>query len=160
MFLSASTSKVITAILLLQLAAAKSLSLDDTLNQTCPKSPYPKEITLRMLLNHCSGIPNPNPMTWVHRLADRGSFDEDKALDTILAHHAQTAFAPGARYGYSNIGYWLLGRVLERVSGKSYAGLVQTGIADRLDLRQEDLSCNPLSGVPLACGHLKRWIVV
>ncbi len=156
-FLSASTTKIITAILVLQLVQGNLLGLDDALSDYVPYSPYPSQITLRMLLNHSSGIANPNPMTWVHRLDEQGWPGEEKMLDAILARYRHVNFAPGLRYQYSNIGYWLLGRVLDRVTHLSYAELVRTQIVAKLDLREDELSCNPRIDDNLARGHLNRF---
>jgi D-alanyl-D-alanine carboxypeptidase len=156
-FLSASTTKVLTTLLVLQLVERGLLRLDDPLKDYCMESPYPSQVTLRMLLNHSSGIPNPSPMTWVHRLDEPGWSGEGKALDAILARYPHLTFAPGSGFQYSNIGYWLLGRVLERVAGRSYAELVRTRIVARLDLPDHNLSCDPDPNRNLARGHLNRF---
>ena len=122
-----SMSKTITAVAVLQLVGLGLVSLDDPIYKYHP-NPYGEEITVRHLLAHLSGIPNPIPLRWVHSAEHHSRFNEQAALDAELRAHPRLAFTPGARYRYSNIGYWLLGSVVERASGQPFA----TYVADRV----------------------------
>ena len=100
-FRIASLSKQFTAVAILQLVERGQLSLDDRLARFYPDFPDAGKITIYHLLTHTAGVP------------DFISFDE--ALKTPLQS------PPGERLNYSNTGYDILGRIIERVSGKSYA---------------------------------------
>ena len=51
----------------------------------------------------------------MHLATRHQQFDEQAALKAVLAAHPRLAFQPGSKYAYSNIGYWLLGQLVERV---------------------------------------------
>jgi CubicO group peptidase (beta-lactamase class C family) len=118
-----SMSKTITAIAVLQLVAAGKVALEDPIERY-HATPYGPGITVRQLLAHLSGIPNPIPLRWVHPAAQHAGFDEHAALDAQLRAHPRPAFAPGKGFRYSNLGYWLLGSVVERASGQSFVSYV------------------------------------
>jgi CubicO group peptidase (beta-lactamase class C family) len=89
--------------------------------------PYGPSVTVRQLISDTSGIPNPIPLRWVHAADRHETFDEDAALAAVLKKHPRLSFAPGSRYAYSNIGYWLLGKVVERVTGERFAAYIVNG---------------------------------
>ena len=106
-------SKTITAVGVMQLVEAGRVGLDDPVERYVDSLPYGSSVTVRQLISHTSGIPNPIPLRWVHPEARHGSFDENAALATVLRDHQRLSFEPGTKYAYSNIGYWLLGKVVE-----------------------------------------------
>ena len=66
----------------LQLVEQGQLNLDDELDLYIPDTPYRgNHITIRQLLDHTSGIPNPIPLRWAHLAEENTRFDEDAALD-------------------------------------------------------------------------------
>jgi CubicO group peptidase (beta-lactamase class C family) len=81
-------------------------------------------VTVRRLLAHTAGLPNPIPLRWVHPADAHAEFDEPTALAAILRRYPDVASAPGTRFRYSNIGYWLLGRVVESASGRPFTEYV------------------------------------
>jgi CubicO group peptidase (beta-lactamase class C family) len=112
-----SVTKQFTAAAVLQLVDEGRLALDDTLGRFLPHYPRWSRVTVRQLLNHTSGIPSYTASArWRARIAD------DLAPDTLLAFVASDTFdfAPGTRFRYNNTGYFLLGRILERVTGTPY----------------------------------------
>lgn len=117
-----SMSKLITAHAVWRLA---NVSFDEPLQRFVPGTPYGGAVTLRQLLQHRSGIPNPIPLRWVHPAAAHAAFDEEAALAEQMRRHPRLAFAPGTRRLYSNLGYWLLGRVVERVTGRRFTAFVE-----------------------------------
>jgi len=135
-----SMTKTFTAVAILQLAERGALGLDDTLDQHLPQTPYRQRgITLRHLLTHTSGLPNPLPLRWVHLAEDDPAFDEAGALADVLRDHPGLSFQPGQRYGYSNIAYWLLGKIIEQVTGLSYAAYVRANILQPLGLPAREM---------------------
>lgn len=109
-----SMSKTITAAAVLQLVEAGRVRLDDPVAQYLDWQPYGNRITVRQLLSHTSGIPNPIPLRWVHPVSAAAGFDELGALKSVVGEHPRLAFAPGTKYAYSNIGYWMCGRSSNR----------------------------------------------
>jgi CubicO group peptidase (beta-lactamase class C family) len=156
-----SMTKTLTAVLVHQLADAGALSLDDRLDRWLPDTPYAgAPITLRQLLSHTAGIPNPIPLRWVHPASASVPFDERAALRAVLADHPRLDAPPGRRFQYSNIGYWLLGPVLEAASGRSFGELLRTRIAAPLGLGPESLGLEITDPANHATGYLARhsWL--
>ena len=134
-----SMSKTITAVAALQFIENGKVGLDDPLERYLRSLPYGSSVTVRQLISHTSGIPNPIPLRWVHPAERHGSFDEDAALAAVLHKHPRLLFAPGSRYAYSNIGYWLLGKVIERASGETFPSYVMERILRPLGIQPADL---------------------
>ena len=134
-----SMSKTITAVAVLQLAEAQIVNLDESIDRYLDLQPYGPGITIRELLSHTSGIPNPIPLTWVHPVGRHDGFNENAELATVLREHPRLSFAPGSKYGYSNIGYWLLGRIVERASGETFTSYVTDHVLRRLAIEPQDL---------------------
>jgi CubicO group peptidase (beta-lactamase class C family) len=152
-----SMSKTITAVAVLQLVAAGRVSLDSPIAQYLDSLPYPPTITVRLLLAHTSGIPNPIPLRWVHPAAQHATFDETAALARELQAHPHLASDPGTQYGYSNIGYWLLGRLLERVSGEPFAAYVSTHVLRPLGVTPQELGYAIPDPGHHASGYLAKY---
>ena len=151
-----SMTKTITAIAILQLVESQKLYLDDRVDnyREHPYSPY---ITIRQLLNHTSGIPNPIPLKWVH-LADRDDkFNEDAALDLVLRQNPKSDHAPGKKFAYSNIGYWLLGKVIEAVSKQDYQTYVRRNVFRPLKLKAGEIDFKFIAPPQHAKGYLAKY---
>lgn len=126
-FRIASVTKQITVLLVLQLMEEGKLRLDDKLTDILTEYPEDKGrgITVRHLLTHKSGIiggprvPALDRVEQVHR-------SREQMLELISSF--ELASKPGARYEYSNFGYYLIGAIIERVSGQSYNQLLQERI--------------------------------
>jgi len=128
-----SLTKQFTAALVMQLVQEGRIALDDTIQKFLPD--YPAQghrITIRHLLTHTSGIRSYTSLgqEWqrVWRL--------DLTRDTLLAMFATKPFdfAPGERYLYNNSGYYLLGVILERATGRTYEQLLQDRLVQPLGL--------------------------
>ena len=114
---SGSISKLFTATALMQLQEQGKIDIDKPLSTYLPdfsiKSPYGLQgITLRRMMTHHSGLPSD---------FEKG-FSSYAANRTLLSDLRQeyVAFKPDTVHAYSNLGYGLLGRVIEQVSGMSY----------------------------------------
>ncbi len=116
-----STSKQFTAACISLLAVREELNLDDTLKSIFPEFPdYASEITIRHLFHHTSGIRDYLQLAYLKGLGD-DDFYTDKDIMNWLTNQSELNFQPGAEYLYSNSGYWLLGQIVERVSGINMA---------------------------------------
>lgn len=124
-----SVTKQFTAAAILQLAEQGKLSLDDDLTKYLPSYPSQgKRIPLRRLLDHSSGIRS------YTELPGFGAFAMRKLpRDSLVALFAAAPFdfAPGDALVYNNSAYFLLGLIIEKVSGKSYADYVRENLFAR-----------------------------
>jgi D-alanyl-D-alanine carboxypeptidase len=154
-----SMSKTITAAAVLQLVGLGRVSLNDPIDKY-RQTPYGKEITVRHLLAHLSGIPNPIPLRWVHAAVHHSSFNEPAAIDAELRAHPRLAFAPGARYRYSNIGYWLLGSVVEQASGQPFVTYVADHVLAPLGVDARELGYAIPDPQEHAHGYLEKYSVM
>ncbi|MBV9344431.1 MAG: beta-lactamase family protein [Gammaproteobacteria bacterium] len=126
-----SVTKQFTAALILQLQEAGQLHVDDPAVLYLPQYSLSAGITLRMLLNHTSGLPDftnfPAFQDWyVNGVA------EATVLEAIGA--APLDHPPGTAWEYSNSNYFVLGVIIEKVTGQSYALNVQQRILAPLGL--------------------------
>jgi len=148
-----SVTKIVTAVAVMQLADARKLDLSDPLSRYWPH-PYGAEVTLRALLAHTSGVPNPMPLDW---FAVEGELlDRDAALRRVLARHGKRERAVGEAYGYSNIGYWLLEKVIEVASGVDYARYVEEHVFRPLSVPRDAVAFGLERPHAMATGHSRR----
>lgn len=121
-----SITKQFTAVAILQLVEAGKLRLDDDITTYVPEvQTGGKRITLTHLLTHTSGLPS-----FTDQAAWRAAAREDMTLEKELGYirDLPLQFAPGTDWAYCNTGYRLLGAVIEKVTGQSYADYVQARI--------------------------------
>lgn len=153
-----SMTKTFTAVAILQLAEIRKLALDDLIDRYLPNAAYRgRGITLRQLLCHTSGLPNPVPLRWVHLAAEHSTFDETEALMTVLRRNPDLAFEPGRKFAYSNIGYWLLGKAIEQATGQSYSAYVKANVLRPLGLSADAMDFVIPSESRHANGYLKKY---
>ncbi|KPU50956.1 serine hydrolase domain-containing protein [Bacillus wiedmannii] len=140
-----SVTKTFIATVLLQLAGENRLNLDDSIERWLPgvingNGYDSNQITIRQILNHTSGI------------ADYIKSQDFDIKDTKKAYTAEEFvkmgislppdFAPGKGWSYSNTGYVLLGILIEKVTGNSYAEEVENRIIESLELSNTFLPGN------------------
>ena len=120
----ASVSKTFTAMATLKLVEQGKLKLDDDVKTFFPKFPY-NGITIRMLLSHRSGLPN--YLYFMQQLGwDVKQFsDNNDVLNYLIQFQPPLTHQPGTRFTYCNTNYALLGLIIEKASGKSYAEFLQ-----------------------------------
>ncbi len=133
-FRLASVSKSFTALLVLQLVEQGRLSLDDALEKHLPGVVGGDRIRIRHLLSHTAGLPDFASLEQAMKLPRDG--------------------APGERINYSNIGYALLSRVIEKVSGRSYAGQLRAAILEPLGMKDTGVDRNGPMEKGRAVGYL------
>jgi len=132
-FLLASVTKTFTATAIMQLHERGLLNIEDPVSKYLPAFPPGEKVKIRNLLSHTGGLP------------DFVSYEQ--------AMKKPLEFEPGTRVSYSNIGYQMLGKIIEKVSGKSYeeylqenifrpAGMSNSGVDQEASLKER------------ACGYL------
>ena len=127
----ASTSKPFTATAILRLVQEEKISLNDSVTKFFPGFPYPG-ITVKMLLNHRSGLPN-----YLYFMSD-GDWDNLPAgkagkkyavnrdvLNFLITKKPDKSFSPDKRFNYCNTNYVLLALIVEKISGKSFPDYMQ-----------------------------------
>lgn len=135
-----SMTKTFTAVAVLQLVELGKLGLDDEIDNYLPDIPYiGQDITVRQLVDHTSGIPNPIPLRWAHLEGEDAIFDEEAALSRVLQENPKLAFEQGEKFAYSNIGYWLLGIIIAHVSGQPYTDFVKSNILLPLGISSQEM---------------------
>ncbi|MED2790150.1 serine hydrolase [Bacillus wiedmannii] len=140
-----STTKTFIATVLLQLAGENRLNLDDSIEKWLPgviqgNGYDANQITIRQILNHTSGI------------AEYLKSKDYDIMDTKKLYTAEELvkmgislppdFAPGKGWSYSNTGYVILGILIEKVTGNSYAEEVENRIVEPLELSNTFLPGN------------------
>ena len=119
-FLLGSINKLFTGLAIGQLVERGKLSYDDPLSKFLPDYPDPesaKRIRIKHLLSHTSGLPDGDQ--------DQAYYDALDRLVTVqamidVAGRKPPTFEPGTKWSYSNLGFELLGRVIEIVTGEDY----------------------------------------
>ena len=132
--LIASVTKTFTAVVVMQLVEEGKLSLDDTVDVWFPEQPNGDEITVRMLLSHTSGLAN-YQTTFGTEIAKwtRAWTPEELIAE---ANKSGPVGKPGSRVAhYSNTNYIMLGRIIEKITGNSWAHEVESRIINPLDLK-------------------------
>lgn len=133
-FMLGSISKPITALLVLIQVQKGLIDLDKTISDYIPEfsSANGKRIRVRQLLNHSSGIPGYEIMPDFFPTVSRKYFERAGYIKLFM--DSALLFEPGTHYAYSSWGYFTLGYMLERVSGKSYSQLMKEDIFDKLGM--------------------------
>jgi D-alanyl-D-alanine carboxypeptidase len=96
-------------------------------------------------------------LRWAHLAEDDGSFDENAALAQVLRDNPKLAFEPGKKFGYSNIGYWLLGKVIAEAAGQAYVDYVRTNILRPLGLAAQEMDFVIPDPARHANGYLAKY---
>lgn len=134
LFKIASISKLYTAVAISKLVNSGRLSLDKTLADYLPELvgsiENAEKITLRMIVQHRSGIPNYTD-TYNYWAVPKESNKEN--LELVLNLPAN--FMPGEDYEYSNTNYLLLSEIMDKVLGYAHFQFMQEEILNRLDLK-------------------------
>ncbi|MGC9386122.1 MAG: serine hydrolase domain-containing protein [Hydrogenovibrio sp.] len=162
-FRGASTAKTFTAAAIMMMHQQGLLNIDDTLDMNIPKRaepylpdtagnniPYKDSITIRQLLQHRAGVfdvkNNPIPEDVDQPYA--GQYYADYVMNTLGEDHTFTleefiavdavnqlsSNTPNAEFHYSNTGYAILGKIIERISGLSYSEYIQQTFLEPLNL--------------------------
>jgi CubicO group peptidase (beta-lactamase class C family) len=123
-----SITKQFTAALILQLVEQGKLKLDGKVSDYLPD--YRKDtgakMTIHHLLSHTSGVPNYTAAPEFFENVSRNPFKVDDFVKKYASGDLE--FEPGAKFNYSNSGYFLLGAIIEKVTGKSYERVLQDNI--------------------------------
>lgn len=126
-----SITKQFTAALIMQLVEQKKLNVDDSMASYLPRYGFPATITIRMLLNHTSGLAEftnfPQLGNWIEH-----GVSEATVLNAVS--QAGLQFQPGTQYSYSNSNFFALGTIIENLTNQSYGADLQQYLFQPLSL--------------------------
>lgn len=134
-----SVTKTFTALAVLQLSEQGKLDLDKPVKNYLTDFPYPSDITVRQLLTHSAGIPNPIPLSWIHLTDEHTRFERNLFFKNIFEKNNTTKANPNEKFNYSNLGYVLLGQLIEAVSGLSYEQYIKDNILKMIGIKTNEL---------------------
>ncbi|HDR8065889.1 serine hydrolase domain-containing protein [Bacillus thuringiensis] len=154
-----SVTKTFTATVVLQLAGENRLNLDDSIEKWLPgviqgNGYDDKQITIRQLLNHTSGIANYTRSKDFNMMDTKKSYTAEGLVKMGISMPPD--FAPGKSWSYSNTGYVLLGILIEKITGNSYAEEIENRIIEPLELSNTFLPGN--SSVIPGTKHARGYI--
>ncbi|WP_375579355.1 serine hydrolase domain-containing protein [Marivirga tractuosa] len=150
-FLIGSLTKQFTAILVMQEVEKGNLNLDYQISNYLPdfRKETGNKVTVRHLLTHTHGIPN----------ADLTSRYKAMTKEEFIKKYCETnlEFQPGTQFKYSDIvGYFLLGAILEKVTGKEFDELLKKNILDPLNMQNTAYYSQEIIQPNLAVGYLQK----
>ena len=154
-----SVTKTFTALAILQLAEHKKIDIEQPVKSYLPDFPYSTHITIRQLLSHSAGIPNPIPLNWIHPTPEHKSFDRNKFFKEIFIKNKKLRSQPNESFAYSNLGYVLLGQLIENVTESSYEQHIKENIIHRLGLKIDELGFEIIDPNLHAKGYHKKWSI-
>lgn len=128
-----SMTKQFTAVAILMLEQQGKLHVKDPLSKYLPDFPNGGNITLHHLLTHTSGIQDYLRMKTLPTIAQK-EMTPEMVIDFFKNEPVNSA--PGEKYAYNNSGYFLLGYVVEKVSGTTYKDFIRKNILDKADMRE------------------------
>lgn len=130
----ASNSKQFTAAAIILLKIQGKLDFNNTVKDILPDFPdYFKDITIKHLLHHTSGLRDFSQITYLSGLRPNDYYD-DEDIYTWIKNQKSLNFIPGEEFLYSNSNYWLLGQIVKKVSGSSLAEFTKKEIFNPLKM--------------------------
>jgi CubicO group peptidase (beta-lactamase class C family) len=128
-----SLTKQFTAAAIMKLVERGKLGLDDPLAKYLPEfDTGGRTVTIRQMLNHASGIPNYTAQPGFRAISDKPDLTPQDVLGLLKG--VRFDFEPGKGWAYSNSNYYLLGLIVEKVSGVSYPRFVERELFKPLGL--------------------------
>jgi D-alanyl-D-alanine carboxypeptidase len=149
MFAIGSVTKQFTCSAMLMLQEQNKLSIDDPVAKYFPNLTRANDITLKDLGGHLSGYRDYYPLDYVDREMARA-----EPADSIIARYASRPldFEPRSRWSYSNTGFLIIGRVIEKVSGEPIGSFFTSHIFTPLKLARTQYEPAP-NGSDMATGY-------
>ena len=155
LFHMASITKPFVATSIMQLLEQEKLSLDDSIVEHLPyfemkDERYPT-LTIRQFLTHSSGMPDVEDYQW-----DNPEYDEG-ALERYVRSltDRELLFEPGRQFSYSNLAFEVLGDLIAKVSGQSFADYVKEHILLPLGMNDSSILIQDVDPTLLAYGHVQ-----
>jgi CubicO group peptidase (beta-lactamase class C family) len=130
-----SITKQFTATLILQLVEQGKIKLDGKLIDYLPdyRKDTGEKVTIHNLLSHTSGIPSYTSLPGFFQNVSRNPYTVDEFIKKYASGDLE--FEPGTKFVYDNSGYFLLGAIIEKVTGKPYEQVLQENIFDPVGMK-------------------------
>ncbi|MEN7551087.1 serine hydrolase domain-containing protein [Rapidithrix thailandica] len=142
-FRIASTSKQFTAACIFLLERQGKLSLQDRLSNFFPEFPeYAQRIRVHHLLHHTSGLRDYLMLAYLAGKRKEDYYTDFEVMEWLVRQQ-NLNFEPGSAYAYSNSGYWLLGQIVRKVSGKTLAEFAQEYVFAPLEMTHTHFHDDP-----------------
>ena len=151
-----SITKTFTALSILQLAEKGLIDINKPIINYLPEFSYGYEITIKQILNHSAGIPNPIPLNWIHLKNEHHLFDRNSFFADIFSKNSKSKSKLNAKYSYSNLGYVILGQLIEKITGLTYEQYVVKNIINNHSIKKSDLTFEVLDTNKHAVGYHKK----
>jgi CubicO group peptidase (beta-lactamase class C family) len=136
-FHTASISKLFTALAIMKLQESNALAIDDRLIEVVPELNYSDEriadITIKSLLNHTSGLPDISNYHW-----DNNNQSDNSLKEFVLGLNLKLESDPSSQYQYSNLGYDILGYVIEKASNMNFDEYLKEIILNQNEMYASD----------------------
>lgn len=152
-----STSKQFTAASIMLLAKEGRISLDDDIRDYFPEFPdLGPTVTIRHMIHHISGVRDYLDL-WDFAGARNDDFFTDQDVVQMLSRQKELNFDPGDKWAYSNSGYFLLGQIILRVTGKTLGEYAEDKIFKPLGMTHSHYHDDNKMIVPMrADGYARR----
>ncbi|MDQ3473877.1 MAG: serine hydrolase [Acidobacteriota bacterium] len=130
-----SITKQFTATLILQLVDQGKVKLDGKISDYLPdyRKDVGDKVTVHQLLNHTSGIPSYTGLPGFFQDVSRNPFKVDDFVKKYASKDLE--FEPGSKFSYNNSGYFLLGAIIEKVTGKTYEQVLKENVFEPLGMK-------------------------
>lgn len=156
-FHTASISKLFTAMAMIDLEQKGCLHLDDTLLSIAPELKSEDirihTITIRQLLNHTSGLGDISNYHWSHHHQS-----DDSLKKYVLSLDVESEHPPSTAYSYSNLGYNVVGYVIEKVTNQPFEDYMQNEILNPVGMSNSDYRYFKIPDHLRTSPHTKNWL--
>ncbi len=133
-----SVTKTFTALAVLQLAEKQMIDIRLPVINYLPQFPYDRDITTEQIMSHSAGIPAPIPLRWIHLVEEHQSFNRNRYFSQIMNKHSKVKFKH-QKFTYSNLGYVLLGQMIENMTGMRYEDYILENVIKPLNIQKNEL---------------------
>ena len=155
-FHTASISKLFTAMGIMNLVDQNLISLDDKLIDILPKLKYRddrvKNITIKNLLNHTSGIPDITNYRW-----NKNNQSDSSLEEYILGYKISLKSEPNTQFNYSNLGYDILGYIIQEVTASTFEDYMKENVLSQAEMLSSDFRHFEIEDDLIAYPHSQRW---
>lgn len=165
-----SITKQVTAAAILLLEEMGLLKVEDSLKKYFPEwTELDERVTIHHLLSHTSGVFNYSNLPNSHKVFQRMYHEKSELIDMFTS--SPLDFEPGTKWNYSNTGYYLLGLLIEKLSGKTYSefltenifvplGMLHTGVDGEKEILKNKASGYYLNGDDLIpCNYINMNLI-
>ena len=157
-FAMGSVAKTPTALAIMQLVADGKIDLDAPVTEYLPDftlaDPDLGEVTIRRLLSHTAGMPD--PIDWLAEYQDENLRSDEAALDDYVRSLSDQSltFRPGKDWAYSSTGFDILGDVVAQVSGRTFEDYLQAKVLTPLGMKDSSYLLGDVDPAKLTAPHM------